>query len=317
MNPRFTEYLGTDEKFNSDELLLGEEYAAYRKEWKRRATEYDAGAFPLHVDIELNSTCNLRCKMCYRQRGVGVDEGVMALTFAKRIIDECATIGVKAIKFQYRGEPLLYAKLPQLIKYANDKGILETMINTNGMLLTPNKSKGLICAGLTRLAVSIDGITDETYAKIRTGGVLSLVEKNVFYFHMARNSAKKRLPLLRVQMVEQDANRHEVGDFVKMWKQSANRVAVIKERRENLDYSFREIPCPQIYQRLVVLWNGDILACCGDHAKNFVLGNIVDNTLTGIWQGAKLTELRDGQGGLGWLPEHCAACQVNKIPLVK
>ena len=40
-------------------------YEHYREEWYRRAKEFDAGSVPLTVNIELVSTCNLVCTMCY------------------------------------------------------------------------------------------------------------------------------------------------------------------------------------------------------------------------------------------------------------
>ena len=42
-----------------------EVYEAYRDEWYRRAKEFDAGEVPLSINIELVSTCNLACTMCY------------------------------------------------------------------------------------------------------------------------------------------------------------------------------------------------------------------------------------------------------------
>ena len=40
-------------------------YKFYREEWYRRAKEFDPGDAPLAVVIELVSTCNLGCTMCY------------------------------------------------------------------------------------------------------------------------------------------------------------------------------------------------------------------------------------------------------------
>ena len=48
------------------------------------------------------------------------------------------------MKFNWRGEPLLNPNLGELIKFAKDEGILETIINTNATNLTEKKGNELI-----------------------------------------------------------------------------------------------------------------------------------------------------------------------------
>ena len=48
---------------------------------------------------------------------------------------------IPSIKFNWRGEPLLNSKLPEIIDYAKQKGILETMINTNATKLNEEMSE--------------------------------------------------------------------------------------------------------------------------------------------------------------------------------
>ena len=48
------------------------------------------------------------------------------------------------MKFNWRGEPLLRPELPKFIKYAKEKGILETIINTNATMMNEKVANNLI-----------------------------------------------------------------------------------------------------------------------------------------------------------------------------
>ena len=42
--------------------------------------------------------------------------------------------------------------------------------------------------------------------------------------------------------------------------------------------------CPQIYQRLIVAGNGDVMPCCVDFQKKLNLGNVHKETLANIYR---------------------------------
>ena len=88
-------------------------YYEYREEWYRRAKEYDAGSYPLSVNCELVSTCNLACTMCYTitdkfQNSVVGAQRMMPWNSVKKIIDEAAILGVPSMSFSWRGESTMY-----------------------------------------------------------------------------------------------------------------------------------------------------------------------------------------------------------------
>ena len=63
------------------------------------------------------------------------------------------------------GEPLLNPELEKMVEYANKQNII-TCISTNAMLLTKERTKNLIAAGVDRVIISFDGATKESYEKI-------------------------------------------------------------------------------------------------------------------------------------------------------
>ena len=115
-----------------------DEYSEYRKNWSEYPKKQYVSDYPLLVDIELASICNLKCAMCYtitdefKQR---VNTKRMEFELFKKIIDE---IGGKipAIRLSLRGEATLNTKFTECIKYAKDRGIKEVSTLTHGGKLT-------------------------------------------------------------------------------------------------------------------------------------------------------------------------------------
>ena len=100
--------------------------------------------------------CNLKCIHCYsssrniRYRNeLTTDEG-------KKLISDLAAFGSPVILFS-GGEPLMREDLPELVKYAVDRGI-RAVVSTNGTLLTKKTAEILKKTGISYAGVSLDGM---------------------------------------------------------------------------------------------------------------------------------------------------------------
>ncbi len=279
----------------------------YRLKWHLAPRFKITTPFPTNLDIEVTNLCNLRCVMCphgfddpqmiaFHQKNLGFID----LQLVKRIIDEGMAKGLCAIKFNWRGEPLLHPDLPAMIKYAKQKGILEVMINTNGQLLTPQKGEALINAGLDKIIFSCDGATKETYEKTRQGADFEHFIQNIKNFITIRNSKGLKKPLVRIQMVKMDSNLTELNDFIKMWQPLVDSITTqdYTERGEktkrlsSAPKSMDRLPCPQIWQRMVITWDGKIAMCCRDWFLKNILGEIKNQSIQSFWKGKKLNKIR-------------------------
>jgi radical SAM protein with 4Fe4S-binding SPASM domain len=306
---------GTD-RYDDAELSFGPEYQAYRKKWNEYPRRRIVNDFPLHLDIESTNACNLRCIMCPRNF-MTEEIGYIERTLFQKIIDEGAGYRLPSIKLNYRGEPLLYPQLPEMVAYAKSKGIMEVQFNTNGLLLNEKKIAALIDAGLDRIIFSVDGATRETYEKIRTGSNYEQVVNNIKAMVQMRNERGLKRPSVRVQMVKMKENEHQVEDFLKMWLPVANRVAVSIEREPTgTQKEVVHFPCPQIWQRLMVCWDGEVRMCCGDWEGEIVLGNARESTIYELWHSQKLNKIRElhARHRFNEIPA-CARCEVN-TPLI-
>lgn len=315
VNAGFYQVLGTD-RFDNCDKRFGKKYEEYRRKWFEYPQKKILSEFPLHLDVESTNACNLRCVMCARNF-MSEKIGHMSWGLFKKVIDEGAKYNLPSIKLNLRGEPLLHPKLPKMVKYAKDKGILEVQFNTNGLLLTERKSRELITAGLDRIIFSLDGATKETYEKIRTGSNFETVVNNVKTFIKSRNSCGLKKPCVRIQMVKMRENENEVEQFIKMWINVASRVAISTKREPHekgakSTSQLEHFPCHQIWQRMAIWWSGEVTMCCGDWHGEYILGDAKKSSLYELWHGEKLNWIREAhaKGRFNEIPV-CARCQVN------
>ena len=136
-------------------------YQEYRSLWRSTAVEHVVTDFPLHLDIEITSHCNLLCTMCPRthrvQRGEWINKH-MSIEQFRSIIDEGSANGLRAINLNNFGESFMNKDLFQMISYAKERGIIDVMVHTNGTIMSEKIARKTIDSGLDKLVFSIDSI---------------------------------------------------------------------------------------------------------------------------------------------------------------
>ncbi len=327
VNPTYTEVKVSDHNKKWEAARL-EEYWEYRRKWHENPQKQIVGEFPLHLDIESTRRCNLRCPMCPRtiklERGEKIEEGDMDFELFKKVVDEGTDNGLCSIKLSYLGEPLICKDLIKMVAYAKNKGIVDVMFNTNGVLLTKSMSKGLIDAGLDKLFISFDSSLKERYEKIRVGASFERVIENVKNFVQLRNESRSSSPIVRVSMVVMKENKEEVLDYIKLWKSIVDLIGFVdyinpqgmdKEKRYTVKRHQRSnFVCPQLYQRLFVHWDGKIGLCCTDYDAECGFGNAKDTSIKDVWLGEKMRRIRELHNKGEWhkVPL-CARCHLPYV----
>ncbi len=308
---------------------LGDAYGRYRELWEQVSSFSRSTRTPLHIDFELNYSCNLKCITC--PHGIpGAPEpsyarDKMDFSLFKTIIDEGVQKDLKAIRLSQLNEPLLRKDLPDFIDYAKTAGVIDIMINTNAMLLDRETVHRLMEAGLTQLKVSIDAATPETYNKIRIGGDYDRVIRNVKEFIKIRQQLKSRLPILRVSFVKTADNVHETQKFLDTWENVADYCAVSDysnwvEEDPDSEAKFAagqpvthaQFHCEQPWLRATVFANGDIIPCCAEYFRYQPVGNLREQGLEQVWTSPKLQALRQLHKKGDW-ENHplCKKCILN------
>src|SRR5438552_15639487 len=123
----------------------------------------------VHTNLRLSVTdrCNIRCFYCMPDENVRFLPRREILTFEEmeRFVRVAASLGVKKLRLT-GGEPLVRAELPRLVeRLAAIEGIYDIALTTNGILLE-EQAQALKDAGLTRINISLDALTEETFRKI-------------------------------------------------------------------------------------------------------------------------------------------------------
>ena len=306
------------------ESALSPEYWEYRKKWEENPKNREVGNFPIHMDIEATSSCNLKCIMCPRTDMVNDGTFWKVNTFDinvyKRLVDEGITQGLCSIKFNYLGEPTMNPHLVDMIEYAKQAGIVDVMFNTNATQLTEKLSCRLISSGLDKLFFSFDSPNREQYNEIRIGADFDDVLGNIRQFMNIREQMGSIKPRTRVSMVRMKENEHEWQAFQELFEPIVDVVAYV----DYLDHTNqgtsdrtvvplgsrkKKFCCPQLWQRMFVHPDGVVTVCCIDSARTLKVGNVFESSAKEIWQGEPYQKLRDlhASGNFTDIPT-CARC---------
>jgi radical SAM protein with 4Fe4S-binding SPASM domain len=276
------------------------EWNTFRKNFKQAENfvEFDN---PLQLDVELNGGCNMECPFCIHGY---VDEKIpnikMKIGDYHRIIDEAVEIGVKSLKLNYINEPMLRKDLEECIKYAKDKGILNVYMVTNGTALTKKRRESMLASGITKVFISLDATTSETYNKQRLSGQFDRVVNNINKFVELRNSKGMRFPLVRVSFLKNSINIHEAEEFKEIWEEKVDIINFqtmneVPDKETGLlveKTPYVKKGCTFPFKQLVVDHLGYIQPCCKLDGKKLQLGNISNMTLKEAWNGDKIKHLR-------------------------
>jgi len=242
----------------------------YRKQWFECPEKLTLPRFPLFLDIEATSACNLKCPSCV-QTHADFRKGYMHMGLYNMLIDEASDNGCYGCKYHTlgRGEPLLHSKIPQMVAYAKKKGMIDVRLNTNGTLLNGERSKALLDAGLDQLIVSIDGYEKEYYESKRVGAKWETVLKNVSNFFLLRHEGNYNTHV-RVQTIAFDDL--DLDRYAMFWRIVSDEVAAIKFKlmtEREMGVKALDWVCPQLWQRASVTWEGKIFPCNHDDRQLF------------------------------------------------
>ncbi len=312
---------------NESKLLLEEfknKYSEYRRLWSDQIKECHSkdlhqekliknGYIPLCIDIEVASICDLACPFCYRETIATPDKIINDKLFY-RIVDQAVEMGVPSLKLNWRGEPLMHPKLPEMIRYAKNNGILEVIINTNATHLTEKYSKKLIDSGLDMMIYSFDGGTKETYERMRPGrfkdNSFDNVYNNIINFSKIRKSLGAVFPRTKIQMIMTNETYKEQNSFFKLFNDYVDEVTVtqyserggnvadlnakelekykdlceklnlpndtryLRDSEGNISVSSYRLACEQPYQRMLITYDGRVSMCCYDWGAMHPIGYV-------------------------------------------
>ncbi len=267
-----------------------DEYRAYRANWVEFPRRHYVPEYPLNVDIELSTACNLHCPMCYtitEEFKKSVCKKFMEQELFFRLIDE---IGgkVPAIRLSLRGECTLHPNFVEFIRYAKKKGIREISFLTNGSMLSVDFFKEIALAGADWITVSIDGLYD-TYEEIRKPLKFQETLQKIKDIHRLKQEMGLKRPVIKIQSIW-PAIRECAEEYYNLFVPYVDLVAFnplidFSETSEDCGEYEANFVCPQLYQRLIIGADGKVMCCANDEIGCCIIGDANRETVYDIWHG--------------------------------
>src|SRR6478736_5097701 len=154
------------------------------------------------VQIESTNLCNAKCVFCPRDE-MHRRQGVMDMDLFKKVVDECAALGITHVRVHNYGEPFLDKQLVEKVRYAKERGIAEVGMISNGSLITEDLARGMIDAGLDAINISVDAAGKDVFERTRVNLDFDEVTGNIRTLARLRNEAGRTHPKLILSFVRQ------------------------------------------------------------------------------------------------------------------
>ncbi|MCP8323932.1 MAG: radical SAM protein [Candidatus Methylarchaceae archaeon HK02M2] len=158
---------------------------------------------PIVIVWNFTNRCNLNCLHCHQDSSPESSHQELTTLQAYKVVDNMSDGGVVILTLS-GGEPLLRKDVFDVIKRANDNGMLCT-IASNGTLITLEVAKRLAKVGIKRIEIGLDGATAKTHDFLRNkpGSFKSTIEG-------IRNCSSEGFDELAVTMTLHSENVNEL-----------------------------------------------------------------------------------------------------------
>lgn len=269
---------------------------------------------PSAVIIEPTNICNLRCALCPTSQSMR-KKGRMPLEALRKIAAELPS-SIRTCHFYLSGEPLLHDDCFAMVAELSRLG-LKTTLSTNGTRLGKCVDE-VLDSQPDELIIALDGANRETYGRYRIGGDFDSVVHNIRRLVIAKRARNLHRPRIVLQCLVTRDTEAELGAVQELARDvGVDEISFISislgthhtdaatrrqlaerflpqdtsfcryERSLKGDYvlKWKRPYCP-LWRLPVILWNGDLTACCFDHDGVEVYGNILKRSFSDVWRGA-------------------------------
>ena len=293
---------------------------------------------PYRMDLAITYRCNNDCSHCYNARSRHYPE--LSVSEWKKVIDNVWDLRIPHVVFT-GGEPTLFKGLPELVAYAEGKGLI-TGLNTNGRRLS-NQSflNELLEAGLDHvqitleshdpqihdLMVAVDGAWAETVAGLRNviDSRLYVMTNTTLLTHNSIQLVKTLNFLAEIGVPTVGLNAliySGKGATVQTGLHEYDLPPLLEKAREITEKNNQRLiwytptqychfnpmqldlgvkGCTAALYNMCVEPNGDVIPC---QSYYHALGNLLEDSWESIWEHPLAVQLRNRSD----IPEGCKTC---------
>lgn len=295
-------------------------------------------ATPFLVQIFPVYACNFQCGYCLhalprKQHGYISNKPFMDMELYRQCIDDMQHFKskLKMLRFAGIGEPLLHKNIADMVAYAKEKAVAESVeIVTNGALLTDKLSLALIQAGLDKLRISVQGISTEKYREISQAAIdMDEFVGKLSFFYQNRGNTKIYIKIIDCSL----ADKNEEVQFFKMFEDVCDSIAIehLTPTVKGIDYTnlsggkalrttqsgnplLDTSICPQPFYMMQINPDGAVVPCCSMAYP--VVFREENMTVPEIWNSKTFSlfrrKLLDGAENMGGV---CSSCSLYKYGL--
>jgi 7,8-dihydro-6-hydroxymethylpterin dimethyltransferase len=161
--------------------------------------------------VELTTSCNLSCPMCYASSGPGGEH--LELSAVRASIDRLVRVEGRAEVLQLSGgEPTIHPEFAEILRYAVASPIDVVMVNTNGITIARDDALlDLLTEHRRRIEVyfQLDGLDDRVSSALR-GADLAAIKQRAL-----DRLAERGVRVTLVCTLQPGVNEHEIGAIVR------------------------------------------------------------------------------------------------------
>lgn len=245
---------------------------------------------------------------------------IMDMALYRKIIDEIAVENPSARVWQiFFGDPFMCRDMAERIRYAKDKGLTDVVLNTNGVLMKPEKARAYIEAGLDAMYVGIDAANAETYEKVRVGGKYETAVANVLAYRDILREIGRPEQKLFVQFVVSDINEDQVEAFTSFWtghgvnvkiRPKVSWAGLVSADNLHSNEQVERRPCYWLMRTINICADGRAALCSVDVHCRVPCGDANTKSLKELWAGLfKEYRTMHKEGRFEELPEMCRQCR--------
>jgi len=231
----------------------------------------------------------------------------MDLETYRKVLGRIKEEGINVVSLYTIGEPFIYPWLKEAVSIAKDMGI-GVLITTNANL--PDRLKDLYEAypkWVRGFRFSVDSATPETYAKMRRGGRLEKVIESCEWISKTNKNRHMLRIALGIACIISEDNIRELGTFFRTFSKytfperirfglvnslSPDKTYFEKHRIAFPNLYKHNVPCNMVFTGIYFNNEGQATLCCRDYDNQLVIGNVLDQPISEIWQSEAAEKIR-------------------------
>lgn len=282
--------------------------------WSGRPVQWGQ---PFTISLEPTTACNLRCPECPSGlRAFSRPTGNLKEDFFRKTIDEMGSRLFYLI-FYFQGEPYINPKFLDMVRYASSRGIY-TITSTNGHFMNAENARKTVESGLSRIIISVDGTTQETYESYRKEGKLEVVLQGARNLVRWKKELRSVTPHIIFQFLVVRPNEHQIPEIYRLAKEigidevklktaqvydyengnelipSIDKYSRYRKQADGKYHIKNQLlnHCWKLWHSCVITWDGMVVPCCFDKDATYRLGDLKKESFRTVWAGTPYNDFR-------------------------